>query len=187
MSAGRTACALLAACLLTTLAACGVAPTSAPTPTPALSDAPRVPAPRDLTGIPACQLLTPDQLRQFRFDPADLRTEHQDTTDRCQYTRPDYLLSGSLTSAYRWQPGGLDRLYLTREFAEVFIPGTLDGFPTLLDTLEDADFCELSVGVADDQLLLVRASTLSRYRGPPACEVARSMASAVLSNLPPLR
>ena len=153
------------------------------------SGAPRVAAPKDLRDIPACALLTPAQLDAFGFDPRQLRTETQDTTERCLLTHPRYLYSGSVTSAYRWEIGGLDRLYRNRDLpGSDFIPGTLDGYPTVQEDKEDSNFCAITIGVADDQLLLVSGGIISHLETDrTACNLAREIGSAVLANLPPLR
>jgi hypothetical protein len=179
MSRYIRATALLALLILTT--ACGA---DGPFP----SGAPRVATPKDLRGIPACSLLTPAQLTAFGFDPTHSRTETQDTTERCLLSHPRYLYGGSVTSAYRWEIGGLDRLYRNRDLPGTdFIPGTLDGYPTVQEDQEFSDFCGITIGVADNQLLIVSGGINSHLETDRrACELAREIGSAVLSNLPAL-
>ncbi|MGQ0574535.1 MAG: DUF3558 domain-containing protein [Pseudonocardia sp.] len=184
MTTTRTARLIATTCLLGALTGCTTFPFGG---APALSDAPRVPDPRDLRGIGICELLDPVELRRFGLDPASADEELDRETEDCSYNATDYLVGASVTTAYRWEPGGLDRLYLTREFAEIFEPGTVDGFPTVITDANEANICNINVGVADDQLLLVRANKSMRSTAPHSCDQARAIASAVLADLPPLR
>lgn len=178
---------LAAACLLAGLTACAALPLGNAPAKPALSDAPRVPDSRDLRGTPVCDLLTPAELERFGLDPATATYAEVAETDICRYRGRDGLRQASVTSAARWDPGGLDRLYLNREFAEIFEPGILDGFPSVVTDANRADLCDLNVGVADDQLMIVTAAKLTGSTAPHSCDQARAIASAVLSHLPPLR
>lgn len=185
------AAVLLVAALIPVLSGCGALPLLT-AGKPALSDAPRVPDPRDLRGTPACELVGPAEFARFGLDPASAKAATQKIDDtqsveHCNYRARDLLSHLSLTSAYRLDPGGLDRLYLNREGAPVFEPETLDGFPLVRTEPEDSDACDLNIGVADDQVLVVGFARLPGYTGPAPCENARALASAVLANLPPLR
>ncbi|MGQ0574537.1 MAG: DUF3558 domain-containing protein [Pseudonocardia sp.] len=183
ISTTPTARLIVTTCLLAALTGCAALPFG----TPALSDAPRVPDPRDLRGIGICALLDPTELRRFGLDPASADEELNRETEDCNYHSADYLVGASGTTAYRWNPGGLDRLYLTREFAEIFEPGTVDGFPTVITDANRDDLCDLNVGVADNQLLIVTARKSTRSTAPHSCDQARAIASAVLADLPLLR
>lgn len=122
------------------------------------------------------------------MNPASARRVEDGPTEICQYRAIDGRSRASVSSAYRFEGvNGLELLYRNREFIEVFTPGALDGFPTLLTNAETADSCDLYIGVADDQILAATANTLRSSKGPPACVTARAMASAALSNLPQLR
>lgn len=188
MSGPADACRALAAlALLTALTACG-SPTAAPTATSRtlLADTPRVAEPRDLRPVPTCQLLTPAQVESFGLDPGTAELIEDDGTEICQYRGRDGRSRADVTTAYRYEVGGLDRLYRNREFIRVFRPGTLDGYPTVTTNPEDATVsCDFYVGVADDQILLTTANRLPSSSAPPPCQTARAIASAVLSNLPP--
>jgi hypothetical protein len=170
------------------LTACGLLPTG-PTRPPLLPETPRVAEPRDLRGIPACQLLTPTQATGLGLDPATAKPDEFNSIYACDIHARDSSTSASLGSAYRFEVGGLDRLYRNRQlFLDgdgIFVPGTLDGFPTVITDANSADDCVLNVGVADDQVLVIDTG-IDPYRSTlHACDLARDIASAVLTNLPP--
>lgn len=173
--------------LLSALAGCAALPAGPSPTTPLASGAPRVSDPRDLRGTRACAILAPDELRRFRVDPSTGTSEDWQQTEICRYHSLDNLDSFSVTTAFRWNPGGMDRLYRNRQFAELFETGMVDGFPTLIVDSNAADICDLNVGVADDQLLIVSVTKSIRSTAPHACDQARAIASAVIAHLPPLR
>jgi hypothetical protein len=180
--------------MLAGLTACGLLPTGSTDTTgstrqPLLPETPRVAEPRDLRDIPACQLLTPTQATEFGLDLAGARPDEFQSTYDCDIHAPDSSTSASIVSAYRYEVGGLDRLYRNRELLldgdGIFVPGTLDGFPTVITDANSADDCVLNVGVADNQVLLIDTG-VDPYRSTVhACDLARAVASAVLTNLPP--
>lgn len=110
----------------------------------------------------------------------------QGVAAHCQWRAGNDTSLLTITSGTEFAVGGLEGLYLVRDAFPVFEPGELDGFPTVrADAQPGTTFCTLYVGVADDQLIW---ATVGIAVGPvPACDVAREMASMVLSNLPPLR
>ncbi|MGQ0574694.1 MAG: DUF3558 domain-containing protein [Pseudonocardia sp.] len=187
--------AALAAILLPVLTACGALPLPGLGPVfgtakPALSDAPRVTDPRDLSAVPVCDLVPPAELARLGLDPASADDVVQKVDDvqyveHCSYRSRDLLSGITLTSAHRLDPGGLDRLYLNREFMSVFVPETIDGFPAVRTELDDGGACDINVGVADDQVLISGFHDIPGYEGPSPCDNARALASAVLATLPP--
>jgi hypothetical protein len=170
------------------LTACGILPTG-PTRQPLLPETPRVAEPRDLRDIPPCQLLTPTQITDLGLDPTTAKPSEFQSTFDCDIHARDFSTSASLVSAYRYEVGGLDRLYRTRQLLRdrdrIFVPGTLDGFPTVITNANVADDCVLNVGVADNQVLMIDTDVDPYLSTVHACDLARDVASAVLANLPP--
>lgn len=162
------------------------APTSS-TPEPGPGLAPRVVAPRDVRGIPACDLLTPAQQQALDIDPSTERPYMQGTALRCEWRTLDGEGVLTVTAAPEFPVGGLEGLYLVRSTYDLFEPGELNGYPTVRADRNDTGDrdCTLYVGVADDQLAW--ASVGVPFAPGTACVVARQMASDMLSNLPPLR
>jgi hypothetical protein len=193
--------------LLTGLTACGLLPTGSTDTTgttrqPLLPETPRVAAPRDMRGIPVCQLLTPTQITDIGLVPTKTeQSKGANSTEECTVYSELGSYSASVISGFRLgDQGGLDPFYRGRKIFEkndqldlgVFDPGTLDGFPTLVVDHNNTEFCTLYIGVADDQLLLVRAvAPEKKYpsleRPQVACDLVHAVASAVLTNLPPLQ
>jgi hypothetical protein len=173
---------------LTGLTACGLLPTG-PTRPPLLPETPRVAEPRDLRGIPPCRLLTPTQITDLGLDPSTAEPDEFHSTYDCYIDSADTSKSAAIASAYQFEVGGLDRLYRNRQLLldgdGIFVPGTLDGFPTVITDANSADDCALNVGVADDQVLLIDTDVDHYLSTVHACDLARDVASAVLTNLPP--
>lgn len=194
----RRAAAGLAAMIL---AGCGTTVAGAPGPVTAVGDAPvtaqrldpsvpRVANPRDARNVAACDLLTQAQLASFDADPLTATASEQNTGLRCEWRTRDKL--GSLEAVVAAELGtngflaGLAQLYSQRDTFDVFEPGELDGFPIVhADRVVNAGDCTIYVGAADDQLFYTAAGYASGET--KRCDIARRMASAVLSNLPPLK
>lgn len=158
-------------------------------PASAVTDAPRVPNPRDVRGIAACDLLTPAQLNGFGLDPATAKASTQNTALNCGWRTRDGLGSVNVTAGTQFNVNGLDGLYLLRETYGVFEPGEMDGFPIVRAERNDSrstgdNYCTIYVGVADEQL--VWAATGYLKPTPPACDTSRAVMATVLTNLPPL-
>lgn len=149
--------------------------------------APRVAEPRDVRGIPACDLLTPAQLTALEINPNTAEPAAQGSADECFWRLTDGSGSLMVTSAPDFPVGGLEGLYISRPGYDVFEPGELDGFPIVrADRKDNPDtLCTIYVGVADDQLAWTSAAFA--FKEHPACATALRMASAMLANLPPLR
>lgn len=162
------------------------APAAPFTPGPGV---PRVARPRDARHIAACDLLTPAQLEGFGVDLATARSSEQNTGLRCEWRARNKLVRFEAVVAAGLGPSGfipgLSQLYFQRDTYDIFEPGELDGFPIVHADRDVNSDCTIYVGNADDQVVYTAAG--SATGDPKRCDIARAMASALLSNLPPLR
>lgn len=150
---------------------------------------PRVGDPRDARGIGPCDLLTDAQLDAVGIDPASAKTSQQNTAFRCSWRSRDKLGGFEADNNSDARPNGyiagLSGLYAVRETFAIFEPGELDGFPIVHADRNVGSDCTIYVGVADDQMLWTAAGYV---KGPQKrCDLALKMASAMVSNLPPMK
>ena len=173
------------------LAGCGQVETGTPEPARGGSAqaerlAPPVPHPKDACGIPACELLTPEQLTQLGVSPATATEESSSGLTTCSWESPDKHLDLSVTpDANRPQAGGLNDTYLKRSDFEVFEPTEVAGHPAVRADYADVGDCPLYVGVADTQAMIVAVDGFMA-ESTDTCPIAREATAMILSNLPPL-
>lgn len=186
---------VLGAAALTVLAGCGtgggVVPRSAPEPAPQSgfpADVPqelRVKEPKDARGIPACDLLTREQLVELGLDPATAQPDSRMLAESCLWYYADGSTFASVsisTDPTATKLPGMYRLHHAEAGFEIL---EIAGHPALRFDLDPSIQCGLAVGVADFQNLGTDGY-FDRRPGPDICAQSRRMAEMVLSNLPPL-
>jgi hypothetical protein len=182
--------AVLAAAVLAVLAGCSpgaVAPP--PPPEPGFpADVPqelRVEEPKDARGIPACELLTREQLVALGLDPDSARPDRRLLGESCQW---DYLDGSTLadvsisTDPTATKLPGMYRLHHTDRSFEIL---EIAGHPALRFDRDPTRECSLAIGVADFQNLGT-GGYYDREPRPDICAQSRRMAEMILANLPPL-
>ncbi len=178
-------CLLLAAAVV----ACSPQTTSTPTPTPtstssSASDSavPKVASPKKLTGVPACQLLTTQQLQTLGAATNPKTGKSPWGEGSCEWNTAEVAihLSPDTTTGK-----GLAQTYSSKSKFDSFQPTTVAGYPSVQVDKQDIS-CGLFVGVSDTQVLSLTVFIDGKgnpdYHNP--CAFAPKVATAVLANLP---
>ncbi|MCP2262117.1 Protein of unknown function (DUF3558) [Streptoalloteichus tenebrarius] len=184
---------LLAGALV--LSACGSVTSGTPIAIPSVSDrsslsagaassenneVPRVTNPKNLRGVDPCQMLTQAQLRE-------LGASLEGKPDQAPWgeTLCRWVDDIRVTVAPDTKRRGLAEVYARKKSFNSFQTSSVAGYPAVR-----ADFgairCNLNVGVANDQLLLIQYSNnVSRKpEHKDTCVFAERIAAEVLKNLP---
>jgi hypothetical protein len=141
-----------------------------------------VTTPRDATGIAACDLLTPTQLRTLGLDPDRARGRQAfDGADICAWKLLDGTTSANLRIT-RDNLAGVEGGYQD-DYAENFAMLRIGGHPAIRKDFEPVGECVLFVALNDAEVFSVEGYVDGRIL-PDPCAPARAMAEAVLSNLP---
>lgn len=145
---------------------------------------PAVAVSRDVSGIPACEVLTASQLTGLELDPSTQVPGALATLDGCRWDGRNGSYGLSLTIDTSAERGGLENLYVKKMGYSVFEPMVIDGYPAVRAELGTTDSCTIALGLSDTQLIAFQA-------GPPrpgledTCAAARQALSAALTNIPP--
>jgi len=157
-----------------------------PFPDSAVPEEIRVRDPKDMRGLPFCELLTRPQLVALGLMPETARPEPSGPgVGGCDWRPvgdPDNL-AGFTVRVDSAEPA-LRGVYIERSEEYLFDPTEVAGHPAVAIRDTAGAGCVLEVGVADDQLLSAGANVVGRPI-PDDCDRARRIAEAVLANLPP--
>lgn len=144
--------------------------------------APPVENPKDLRGIDACELLTPDQLSELTFiEPGEKRTSAWGE-ENCGWFSS---MLGIILSPDTTLGEGLDQAYRSKNAFDNFEESSVDGYPAVRVDFATQS-CGLIVGVSDEQTLsmeFTRVSSKAPGLNDP-CGFAETIAAMVLKNLP---
>jgi hypothetical protein len=145
----------------------------------------RVADPKDARGIPACDLLTRDQLVELGLDPSTASPDRRLLGESCVWYYADGSTFASVsisTDPTATKLPGMYRLHHAEPGFEIL---QITGHPALRFDLDPAVQCGLAVGVADFQNLGTDGY-YDREPRPDICAQSRRMAEMILANLPPL-
>lgn len=148
----------------------------------------RVPRPKDLRGIPVCDLLDDAQLADLGLRPDSAAKAQASTVAvECQWTWLDDPLNyASAGAATDQQNPVLPGLYVRREVLAIFEPLVIAGYPGVRANLNHDGSCEIGIATADDQMLSLSDNAAGRPMADP-CARPRRMAELILPTLPPRR
>ncbi|GAA3226603.1 hypothetical protein GCM10017691_16260 [Pseudonocardia petroleophila] len=148
--------------------------------------APSVPEPKDARGIPPCDLLTDDQLRQLDLLPDSATGAGDAVVQTCAWTSAtDATNPVGLEINTDSTLAALDIIYNTRDVVERFEPTEVAGHPAVRADYFADNSCTLAIGIADHQGIGIQANGANRPL-PDPCDIPRRMGEFILSNLPPL-
>jgi hypothetical protein len=175
------------------LAACSSTTSGAPSGTPVrtvpsspsaeVPAAPAVDRPLDLYGIAGCAVLSPEKLQALDLLPRSAADESNGNASACSWTSTGESFNATVAlSGAR----DLRLFYRMRETFNFFEPESVGGYPAVRVSDANSGSCLILVGNADDQSFSAQVGGLG---GPQQdwCEVARRVAGAVLTSLPPRR
>lgn len=148
----------------------------------------RVPRPKDMRGIPPCDLLTEAQLTEvgLRADTAEELTvisRGRGCSWQLVGDPNNYATAGGSTDLAN---PGLPGIYVVRETLARFEPLQIGGHPGVRTNLNHGSGCDITVAPSDDQLLGADGNLAGRPM-PDECARSRRMIELILSNLPPRR
>ncbi|WP_170183749.1 DUF3558 domain-containing protein [Pseudonocardia hydrocarbonoxydans] len=166
------------------------APVESVSPVPAQGEPPRwapsVRSPRDARGVPPCDVLSEEQIRELGFLPDTAVESINSTTQSCGWssatddTNPVGLEINSDSNL-----AALDIVHNLRETFARFEPTEVGGHPAIrADDLPD-NGCALYIAIADHQGISIEYNAANRPL-PDPCEIPRRMGAFILANLPPL-
>jgi hypothetical protein len=147
---------------------------------------PPIAEPKDVRAVPACELLTDDQLRAFALLPDTAEpTRRSAFTRGCVWSAEAAGDPVGVEVADALEQAALDALYVLGEDDAVFEEITVGGHPGLRSDFQDDGACTFYIAVAEYQAFSVEANA-GRRDLPDPCDLPRRMVEAILSNLPPL-
>jgi hypothetical protein len=174
------------------LAACSSSPSGSQSgapvraaPTPAFTEpaVPTVDRPLNLHGIAACAVLSPEKLRAMDLVPATAVNESNANASGCSWASDDDSFNATVALS---EIRDLRLFYRMRDTFNFFEPEVVDGYPAVRVSDVDSGSCLILVGNANDQSFSVQAGGLGGLQRD-WCALARRVASAVLTSLPPGR
>jgi hypothetical protein len=179
------------------LAACGTDTSGEPVskgPRPGAPEAgliPPVQNPRDVAPMVrrACELLTPRQAAEFGLDMPPALTDGLFGTTRCEWTHADRertIVRNVYVSMFTNNPT-VETVYRKRAGFVFFKLDLVDGYPaSVTRSNSDLPICSVDVKTAERQSVTVTYDSEDLRSDPQrSCDVAKRVASAVLTNLPP--
>lgn len=147
---------------------------------------PSVRDPKDIRGVPPCEVLTDLQLRELDLLPESARELADPVTKRCGWssaiddTNPAGLEINSDTNL-----AVLDLMENLRDNFARYEPTEVAGHPAIrADDVAD-NSCALVIAIADHQGVSIEYNLANRPL-PDPCDIPRRMGEFILSNLPPL-
>lgn len=147
---------------------------------------PTVPQPKDARGIPACDLLTPDQLLDLGLLPDTAEPGGDASVPTCGWRSTDPGGAGGVQLNTALAIPVLDGLYLVRDKFAVYEPLEVAGHPAVHADGNAGPVCTIYVAISDYQGVSADGNLGGRPL-PDPCAPSRRMAEFILSNLPPLR
>lgn len=146
----------------------------------------RVREPKDLRGIPVCELLTDAQVAELGLRVESAEEAQVSTLGRdCTWTwRDDHLNIASAGASVGHQHPPLPGLYVKRDLVAVFEPVVIGGYPGVRSSIINDGSCEIDIATSDDQFLVLDDNRAGRPMADP-CARPRRMAELILPTLPP--
>jgi hypothetical protein len=144
--------------------------------------APPVGNPKDLRGVDACELLTPEQLTEFSMTGPGRKNVSEWGEEDCEWVGSIVAIGLSPNATLG---DGLDRAYRNKNNFDNFAESNVDGYPAVRINFATQS-CGLIAGVSDEQTLnmeFTRVSPEAPGRGDP-CAFAESVMGAAIRNLP---
>jgi hypothetical protein len=189
----RFAANAVAAGSMLLLAGCAVPATPAeprqPSPLPAASPIPPVKNPRDVAAMAQrpCELLTPQQARQFGLNLPPQQLDYTRSMVRCEWSN---TFSGrTLDISAMTNNLTLEAIYSRRSSFPTFEATEISGYPAILRrTNADLPLCFIDIKPAERESVSVVYESKEFATNPQqACVVGKQVAEAVIANLPPKR